>query len=162
MKRGSSCRHNLVLSDSTFSKARKIQIVQWTLQVCKRWKWPRVCHEFVDSKPTKTRKSPIKLQGRVVNPGMVATSGEKCPTGIFEEIHQPPTKQGKGSPWFKNFENLQTSLTKTFSLTSTPFQPRLTSFSPSELVLVSLASCHSLNQGCKLFIKRSHARFCHW
>ena len=33
---------------------------------------------FVDSNSTKMRMSPIKLQGRMVIPRMVASSGEKC------------------------------------------------------------------------------------
>ena len=33
---------------------------------------------FVDSNSTKMRISPIKLQGRMVIPRMVASSGEKC------------------------------------------------------------------------------------
>ena len=33
----------------------------------------------------------------------------------------------------------------------------LSSVFPNELVLVSLAPCHSLNQGCKRFLKRFHA-----
>ena len=34
---------------------------------------------------------------------------------------------------------------------------RLSSVFPNALVLVSLAPCHSLNQGCKRFLKRFHA-----
>ena len=34
---------------------------------------------------------------------------------------------------------------------------RLSSVFPNELVLVSLAPCHSLNQGCKHFLKHSPA-----
>ena len=34
---------------------------------------------------------------------------------------------------------------------------RLSSVFPNELVRVSLAPCHSLNQGCKRFLKRFHA-----
>ena len=36
---------------------------------------------------------------------------------------------------------------------------RLSSVFPNELVLVSLAPCHSLNEGCKRYLKRFHTNF---
>ena len=46
---------------------------------------------FADSNRTKTRKSSIKLQRKMVILGMVATGGESCPVSIFEEFisHRP-------------------------------------------------------------------------
>ena len=41
---------------------------------------------FADSNHTKTRKSYIKLQRRMVIPRMVATGGEWCPVSSFEEF----------------------------------------------------------------------------
>ena len=40
---------------------------------------------FAESNPTKMRISPIKLQGRMVIPRMVACSGEKCVQLTFLE-----------------------------------------------------------------------------
>ena len=48
---------------------------------------------FVDSNSTKMRMSPIKLQGRMVIPRMVASKGEKCVQLTFLKNYQPPTKQ---------------------------------------------------------------------
>ena len=66
----STSEHNLVLSDPTFwfqRKESKLWLARWTLQVCKYIK-------FADSNPTKTRKSSIKLQRRMLIPRMVATA----------------------------------------------------------------------------------------
>ena len=53
---------------------------------------------FADSNPTKTRKSSIKLQRRMVIPRMVATGGERCPVSIFEEFisHRPSEFKASG------------------------------------------------------------------
>ena len=87
---------------------------------------------------------------------MVATSEKNVQLAFLND----QAKQLK-SAWFENLKNLQTLLTNTlnYSLptsTSLVFAP-LTSVFPNELVLVSLAPCHSLNQGCKRFLKRFHA-----
>ena len=68
---------------------------------------------FAESNPTKMRISPIKLQGRVVVPRMVATSETNVQLAFLND-------QAKH-------------------------------LKPNELVRVSLAPCHSLNQGCKRF-----------
>ena len=117
---------------------------------------------FAESNPRKTTKSPMKLWGRMVNPRMVATTGEKCPAGIFEEFDSRRPSKSNKSPRFENRENLQTSLTNTFNLSShfnfTCLSKVNLSF-PDKLVLVFLPLYDSLNQGCKLSIKRFHASF---
>ena len=52
---------------------------------------------FADYNPTKTRKSSIKLQWRMVIPRMVATGGERCPVSIFEDSSKTLTGHHK---WF--------------------------------------------------------------
>ena len=64
-------------------KARKLQLAQWTLLVCKNENG-RAYAMFTESNPIKMRISPIKLQGRMVVPRMVATSEKKCPAGVSE------------------------------------------------------------------------------
>ena len=56
---------------------------------------------FADSNPTKTRKSSIKLQRRMVIPRMVATGGERCPVSIFEEfISRRPSEFKESGPLY--------------------------------------------------------------
>ena len=61
---------------------------------------------FADSNPTKTRKSSIKFQRRMVIPRMVATGGERCPVSIFEEFISGPlylaiNYKPKSNIWYK-------------------------------------------------------------
>ena len=61
---------------------------------------------FADSNPMKMRKSPIKLQRRMFNPRMVATSGERCPVGTLKNLSAgDQVKSWKSTVW-KNWKNL--------------------------------------------------------
>ena len=56
---------------------------------------------FADSNPTKTGKSSIKRQRRMVIPRMVATGGERCRVSIFEEfISRPPSEFKESGPLY--------------------------------------------------------------
>ena len=56
---------------------------------------------FADSNPTKTTKSSIKLQRRMVIPRMVLTGSESCPVIIFEEfIDRGPSEFKESGPLY--------------------------------------------------------------
>ena len=82
---------------------------------------------FAESNPRKTTKSPMKLWGRMVNPRMVATSGEKCPAGIFEEFDSRRPSKSNKSP---RFENRWRTLLTCLPISTSLVFPRLTSVFP--------------------------------
>ena len=102
-------------------------------------------------------KSNIKIFDRLLESWVWDACGdcwEKYPAGVSER----PSKAIKvyGLEILKTYKlcwrTLWTSLPTSTSLVFT----RLSSVFPNELVLISLAPCHSVNQGCKLFLKRFH------
>ena len=93
--------------------------------------------------PIKMRISPIKLQGGMVVPRMVATSEKKCPAGVSERPSKAIKVHG-----LKILKKLTNFVDEHFELVF-PLQLHFClhgypQFSQNELVLVSLVPCHSL------------------
>ena len=111
--------------------------------------------QIAESNPTKMRISSIKLQGRMVVPRMVATSEKNVQLALLSD--QARQLKSYGLKILKTYKLCWRTLWTSLPTSTSLVFARLSSVFPNELVLVSLVPCHSLNQGCKRFLKRFHA-----
>ena len=116
---------------------------------------------FVDSNSTKMRRSPIKLQGRMVIPRMVASSGEKCVQLTFlknlSAADQAKAMKVHGLKIVKtNFAGEHFELVFSFQVhLSFHGYPQFSQMNSSLCLYLYVI----VGVGCKLFIRHFHASF---
>ena len=108
---------------------------------------------FAESNLTKMRISPF--QGRMSFQEWWRLV-RKCLAGVSERPSKAINVHG-GLKILKTYKLCWRTLWTSLPTTTSLVFARLSSVFPNELLLVSLAPCHSLNQGCKRFLKRFHA-----